>query len=67
MRGILDLTKFVLQFNVIVTDITIDIHVTTQSVSDVMYCMWHILRVFSMSLPYPSLQHGNCCESFITY
>jgi len=67
MHEILDLTKFVLQFTVIVNDTTFDIYVATQSVSDVTYCMWHILTVSSISPPHTSLQHGNCCESFIAY
>lgn len=67
MQEILDLMKFVLQFTVILNDTTFDIYVTTQSVSDVTYCMWHILTASSISSPHQSLQHGNCCESFIAY
>jgi len=67
MREILDLTKFLLQFTVIVADTTFDVYVTTQSGSDVTYCMWHILSVFPSPPPNSSLQHGNCCESFIAY
>jgi len=53
MREILDRTKFVLQFTVNVTDTTFDIYVTAQSVSDVTYCMWHILSVSSIFPPTP--------------
>jgi hypothetical protein len=67
MPEILDLTKFLLQITVIVTDTTFDIYVTKQSVSDVTYCMWHVLSISSISPPHPSPQHGNCCESFTAY
>jgi len=56
MREILDLTKFVLQFTVIVTDTTFHIYVTTQSVSDVTYCLWHILSVSSIPPPHTHTQ-----------
>lgn len=55
--------KFVLQFDVIVTDTATDIHVTTQSVSDVRYCMWDILSVSSIIIAY----YAYICQKLIVH